>query len=62
MPTPTHAHGFWVGMGAILLVMLQILNTWAQFEYQGWPWVGTCHAMGGHRSLLMSVVWLWVQI
>ena len=35
---PTHAHGFWVGMGAILLFM------------------------GGHRSLLMSVVWVWVQI
>ena len=36
MPMPTHAHGFWVGMGAILLVilliMLQFLNTWAQFE------------------------------
>ena len=32
----THAHGFWVGMGAILLVillvLLQFLNTWAQFE------------------------------
>ena len=25
-------------------------------------WVGTCHAMGGHRPLLMGVVWVWVQI
>ena len=36
MPMITHAHGFWVGMGAILLiillVMLQFLSTWAQFE------------------------------
>ena len=36
----THAHGFWVGMGAILLVILsvvlQFLNTWAQFEYHRW--------------------------
>ena len=35
------------------------------FEYMGaiWiAWVGTCHAMGGHRSLLMGVVWVWVQI
>jgi hypothetical protein len=24
--------------------------------------VGTCHAMGGHRSLLMGMVWEWVQI
>ena len=24
--------------------------------------MGTCHAMGGHRSLLMGVVWVWVQI
>jgi hypothetical protein len=22
----------------------------------------TCHAMGGHRSLLMIIVWVWVQI
>ena len=35
-----HAHGFWVGMGAILLVMLQFLNTWAQFEHHGWACVG----------------------
>ena len=28
----THAHGFWVGISAILLVMLQFLNTWMQFE------------------------------
>ena len=28
----TQAHGLWVGMGAILLEMLQFLNTWAQFE------------------------------
>ena len=28
----THAHVFWVGMGAILLVMLQFMNTWVQFE------------------------------
>ena len=66
----------WVGMGAILLVillvMLQFLNTWAQFEKHGWAWVGTCQAMdghgwawvgiGGHRSLLMGEVWVWVQI
>ena len=36
IPMPTHVHGFWVGMGAILLVillvMLQFLNTWAQIE------------------------------
>ena len=24
--------------------------------------MGTCHATGGHRSLLMSMVWVWVQI
>jgi hypothetical protein len=24
--------------------------------------VGTCHAMGGHGSLLMVIVWVWVQI
>jgi hypothetical protein len=24
--------------------------------------VDTCHAMGGHRSLLMVMVWVWVQI
>jgi len=24
--------------------------------------VGTCHAMGGHRSPLMGMVWVWVQI
>ena len=35
----THAHGFWVGMGAILLVMLQFWNTRAQFETHGWAWV-----------------------
>ena len=22
----------------------------------------TCHAMGGHRSFLMGMVWVWVQI
>ena len=38
MPMPTHTHGFWVGMGAMLLFM------------------------GGHRSLLMVMVWVWVQI
>jgi len=45
------------------------------FEYMGavWiAWVGTCHAMGGHgwtwvdmgghRSLLMGMVWVWVHI
>ena len=26
----------------------------------GWAWVGTCHAMGGHMSLLMVMVWAWV--
>ena len=54
MPTPTHAYGFWVDMGAILLVlllvMLQLLNTWAQFE-----WVG----MGGHMP---CYGWAWVKI
>ena len=29
-------HWVWVGMGAILLVMLQFLNTRAQFEGHGW--------------------------
>ena len=24
--------------------------------------MGTCHAMGGHRSLVMIMVWAWVQI
>jgi hypothetical protein len=24
--------------------------------------VGTCHAMGGHRSLMMGMVWVWIQI
>jgi hypothetical protein len=24
--------------------------------------VGTCHAMGGHRSLLLVMVLVWVQI
>ena len=31
----------------------------------GWPWLSTCHAMGGMgggRLLLMGVVWVWVQI
>ena len=28
----------------------------------GIAWVGTCHAMGGHRSMLMVMVWVWVQI
>ena len=51
-----------MGMGTILLVTLQILNTWAQFEEHGWALVGTCHAMGGHRLLLMGVVWVWVYI
>jgi hypothetical protein len=35
------------------------------FEYTSatWiAWLGTCHAMGGHRSLLMVMVWVWVQI
>ena len=27
-----------------------------------WAWVGTCHAMGGHRLQLMGVVSVWVQI
>ena len=33
-----------------------------------WAWLGmgdTCHAMGGmggHRLLLMGVIWIWVQI
>jgi len=31
-------------------------------SYCGWPWEGTCHAMGGHRSLLMVMVWVLVQI
>ena len=22
----------------------------------------TCHAMGGHRLLLMGMVWVWVQL
>ena len=30
--------------------------------WHGWAWVDTCHAMGGHRLLLMGVVWGWVQI
>ena len=38
MPMPTHTHGFWVGMGVILLFM------------------------GGHRSPMMGMVWVWVQI
>ena len=25
-------------------------------------WVGTCHAMDGHRLLLMVMVLVWVQI
>ena len=33
---PTHAHGFWVGMGEMLLVMLQILNSMGG---HGWTWV-----------------------
>ena len=24
--------------------------------------MGTCHPMGGHKSLLMGMVWVWVQI
>ena len=30
MPMPTHTHGFWVGMGAMLLFM----------GGHGWAWVG----------------------
>ena len=59
----------WVGMGAILLViilvMFQFLNTWQNLNSMGGHgqahvmlWVG----MGGHRSILMGVVWVWVQI
>jgi len=43
----THAHGFWVGMGAILLFMGGHMLT---------------YTMGGHRSLLMVMVWVRVQI
>jgi hypothetical protein len=28
----------------------------------GWAWMGTYHAMGGHRSLLMVMIWAWVQV
>ena len=28
----------------------------------GWAWVDTCHAMGGHGSLMMGMVWVWVRI
>jgi hypothetical protein len=34
----------------------QFLNTWALFEYIAWV------CMGGHKSLLMVMVWVWVQI
>ena len=37
----------------------QILNTRAQFEYHGWTWVGTCHAMGGAWVGIGRCWWLW---
>ena len=65
----THAHGFWMGKGAILLIMGghgcdfigNIIGNVTIFEYMGALWIAWV-GMGGHRSLLMGVVWAWVQI
>jgi hypothetical protein len=34
------------------------LNTWAQFEGHGWTHVILWVGMGGHKSLLMDMVWV----
>ena len=38
-----------------------IIGNVINFEYMGAIWI-ICHAMGGHRSLLMGVVLVWVKI
>ena len=57
----THAHGFWVGMGAKLLFMdehgCDIIGNVIIFEYIGAIWIAWV-GMGGHMSLLMGVVWV----
>jgi hypothetical protein len=37
MPMPTHTHGFWVGMGAMLLFMG---GHGCDIIVHGWAWVG----------------------
>jgi hypothetical protein len=42
VPIPTHAHGFWVGMGAMLLFMGGHEWAWVQY-YCSWVSIGFVH-------------------
>jgi len=42
MPMPTHAHGFWVGMGAMLLFMGRHGWAWVRY-YCSWVGIGFVH-------------------
>ena len=55
----------WVLGGHGCDIIGNVISKVTMFKYMGghgWAYVGTCHAMGGHRLLLMGVAWVWVQI
>ena len=67
--THTHAHGFWVGMGAVFngniignVTIFKYIGNLNSMGGHGWPHVMLWVGMGGHRSMSMGVVWVWVQI
>ena len=64
-PYPCPSPCPWVLGGHGCNIIGNIIGNVTIFEYMGTIWNsmrGTCHAMSGHRSLLMGVVWVWVQI